>query len=161
MKIVLTGTPGTGKTAIAKILSEKYRIPVINEKNFAFSHRIGEFNEEGELEIPIKEMKEALNEKLKGMENIILEGHLLCEMKLEVDLCIVITMNPDLLELRLEERNYNEVKKLDNVFSVGIQYCLKHAKRNYKNVVEVANNKGLKELEDNIVKELRGKKLAP
>ena len=116
MKILITGTPGCGKTTLAKGLAKKLKFECINEKDFALKNSIGEFNEENELEIPIKLFEKKMNNFLKTKKNIIIEGHTLCEMKLLVDLVILIKIDPEELQLRLEQRNYADLKIMDNVF---------------------------------------------
>ena len=126
MKILITGTPGCGKTTLAKGLAKKLKFECINEKDFALKNSIGEFNEENELEIPIKLFEKKMNNFLKTKKNIIIEGHTLCEMKLLVDLVILIKIDPEELQLRLEQRNYADLKIMDNVFCEGIEYCHKN-----------------------------------
>ncbi|MBT4597259.1 MAG: AAA family ATPase, partial [Candidatus Diapherotrites archaeon] len=65
MRLIITGSPGTGKTTLAKSLGEKLNLTVLNEKDFALKNGIGSFNEENELEIPIKEFEEKANAFLK------------------------------------------------------------------------------------------------
>ncbi len=131
MKIAITGTPGCGKTTLAKQLGEKYGLKVINEKDFALKNSIGKFNDENELEIPIDAFEKKVNAFLQKNDNVLFEGHVLCEAKLKVDFVLLITINPEELEARLEQRNYAPSKVMDNVFCEGIEYCKKHLLRNY------------------------------
>ncbi|MFA6268217.1 MAG: AAA family ATPase [archaeon] len=131
MKLLVSGTPGCGKTTLAKMLGDKLKLKVINEKDFALKNSIGEFNEENELEIPLEKFEKKANEFLKKNDNILFEGHVVCEAKLKVDKVILITVNPEELEARLEQRNYSFQKIMDNVFCEGIDYCKKHVLRNY------------------------------
>jgi len=139
MNLVITGTPGCGKTTLAKKLGEKLGLRVINEKDFALKNKIGSFNEENELEIPIKEFEKKANAFLKKNDKVIFEGHVLCEMKLKVDKVLLLTIHPEELEARLEQRGYAPQKIMDNVFCEGIDYCKKHVLRNYSKskVIEV------------------------
>jgi adenylate kinase len=131
MKLMITGTPGCGKTTLAKNIGAKLNLPVINEKDFALKNSIGKFNDENELEIPIKEFEKKANSFLLKNKDVVFEGHVLCEMKLKVDKVILLTINPEELELRLEARHYSVDKIMDNVFCEGIDYCKKHVLRNY------------------------------
>ncbi len=55
MRICITGTPGVGKTAIARRLGEVLGYRVLNEKEFAIKEGIGDFDAaENELVIPLK-----------------------------------------------------------------------------------------------------------
>ena len=132
MKLAISGTPGTGKTTFAKALGKELNLEVINEKDFALKNGIGTFNEQDELEIPTKKFEDKLNDFLKTKEDIIIEGHTLCEANLDVDKFIIITLDPEKLQLRLELRDYPTEKIMDNLFCEGIEYCKKHAMRNYK-----------------------------
>ena len=131
MKLIITGTPGCGKTTLAKNLSKKLKLILINEKDFALKNSLGSFNDENELEIPLKEFEHKANEYLEKNENVVFEGHVLCEMKLKVDNVILIEIDPEELESRLEQRNYSMEKVMDNVFCEGISYCKKKVQKNY------------------------------
>ena len=158
MRILITGSPGTGKSKLAKWLGKKLKHKVIDEKEFAVAHGLGKFDDD-EFVIPMKKLQAALKKELKERKKVILEGHTLCEIKLPVDLCIVLEVDPELLEERLKQRNYSELKIQDNVFCEGIEYCKKHAKRNYRKVEIVKNEKTFKELQSKILVILREKGL--
>ena len=142
MNMAVTGTPGCGKTTLAKSLGKLLKMAAINEKDFALKNGIGSFNEENELEIPVKEFEKKANAFLAKNDGVILEGHVLCEMKLKVDRLVLLTISPEALESRLEQRHYAPQKVMDNVFCEGIEYCKKHAIRNYpKDKVFVVSSK--------------------
>ncbi len=158
MRILITGTPGTGKTAIAKRLGQALGFKVLNEREFALREGIGEFDAtENELVVPLEKLQERLNKFLGKEDNVIVEGHLLCEIKAGADAVVLLTCEPERLASRLELRGYNEVKIQDNVFCEGIGYCKKHTLRNYPKgrVIEVANNKDIKETLYDIIVKLR------
>jgi len=157
MRLLITGTPGVGKTTIAKALGKRLKYTVLNEKEFAVKAGVGEWDaEENELVVPLGKLEKALNSELAGKDNLIVEGHIACEARLKVDLAFVLRVHPELLELRLEGKKYGEEKVQDNVFCEGIDYCLKHAKRRYgRKVREIqCGGKGIKEIVDIIVTEL-------
>lgn len=149
MHALITGTPGVGKTSVARILARKLKAIHINEKEFAIQHNIGNLNiDTNEWEIPLSKLQKTLNKFLaqNKQKNIIIEGHTLCETKLKVDIVIVLKVNPEILEERLSrKRNYSSEKIMDNVFCEGIDYCLKHVKRRYKQekLLEVKNEKNI------------------
>ncbi len=159
MKLLITGTPGTGKTTIAKVLGEVFKAKVINEKDFALKNRLGRFNDENELEIPLLPIQKKVNSFLTKNKNVIFEGHVLSEVKIKVDAVIVLKIDPEDLEARLERRSYSPEKIMDNVFCEGIDYCLKHIKKNYsKNkIILVKSSPNYKVTVANILVELSKK----
>jgi adenylate kinase len=160
MRIAITGSPGTGKTSVAMALGKKLKYSVMNEKQFALDKGIGKWDEkEDELAIPLKKIEKELNKLLKKRKNLVLEGHLLCEIKLSVDFIVLIKVDPELLDLRLRKKGYREEKIQDNVFCEGIEYCKKHAYRNYKKkkIVEVGSQKTIKETMEYIIMGLKEK----
>jgi len=141
MRLAISGTPGSGKTTFARALGKRLGFEVLNEKDFALKNKIGSFNDQDELEIPIEEFEKKANLYLEKKDNVILEGHTLCEMKLKVDKFITISIDPEKLQLRLELRKYSEEKIMDNIFCEGIEYCKKHAKRNYGSKLIIIESK--------------------
>jgi len=142
MNIVITGTPGTGKTTLGKSLAQKLKHLYINEREFATEKGIGKWDsDENELVVPLKELGEELSKVLKKEKDVVLEGHMLCEIRLKVDLVLLIRLHPELLEERLEGKSWAEVKVQDNAFCEGIDYCKKHVLKNYKGikVIEVSS----------------------
>ncbi len=160
MRIIITGSPGVGKTSAAKALGKKLGYAILNEKQFALEEKIGKWNaEEDELVIPLEPYAKALNKLFTEKKNVIIEGHLLCELKAGADFIVLIRVHPELLEGRLHLRNYSEEKVQDNVFCEGIDYCKKKVLRNYteKKIIEVQSGKSIKETLDRIIMGLKEK----
>ncbi|MBI5884897.1 AAA family ATPase [archaeon] len=159
MKLIVTGTPGTGKTSIAGMLAKKLGIKLINELAFAQKKRIGSIDRKtGERLIPLKKLEKALKKELKANESLIVEGHLLCGLKLPADLIVVLRCSPKKLEARLSgKRNYSDEKILDNAFCEETGYCMLNAKASYpkEKIIEAGNDRNLKNSFNSIVKELR------
>ena len=158
MRIMLTGSPGVGKTGVAKALAKQLKFKLVNEKEFALKKGIGKWDVDNEeLVVPLGKLQKALNAFLKKEKNVILEGHLLCETKLKVDVVVLLRLHPELLETRLEERGYKAEKVQDNVFCEGIDYCKKHVLRRYpaKKLLEVYCKKTIKETSTHIIRELK------
>ncbi len=126
MRIILTGVPGTGKTSVAKILSEKLNYPVITVKDLV-----------KEEYVDTRKLRLKAMWATKDMEDVILEGHLFCEVKIPVDLVIVLRTHPDELRKRLESRNYPEKKVRENLMAEFVDYCLTKAEERYDDVWQV------------------------
>jgi adenylate kinase len=158
MQLLITGTPGTGKTTVSKQLAAKLGYAYLNEMDFSVKNQIGAWDTtENELVVPLDKLETALEKELKKQKKTVLEGHLLCEITLPVDLVIVLTVNPELLETRLETKQYKAEKLMDNLFCEGIEYCKKHAERNYSKarVVAIKNEKDINETLSNIMELLQ------
>lgn len=158
MKILITGSPGSGKSTIAKALGKKLEYSVINEREFAVKRGIGALDKKSkEWVIPLKEIEIKLNKLLNEIsarkENVIVEGHVLCEAKLDVDLVIVLQASAKTLQKRMKKRNYADEKIFDNLFCAETDFFRKQAIKNYgkKKVKEVSNEKDLKQTLVNIV----------
>jgi len=147
MRLLITGTPGTGKTTLGKKIAKKFNLQLINEKDFSLQNKLGKFNDSNELEIPLKKFEAKANTFLKKNDNIIFEGHVACETKLKVDYVILLKINPEELQMRLEARNYSTEKIMDNVFCEGIEYCKKNLNKNYpKSKIIVIDSKSTPEI---------------
>ncbi len=158
MKLIITGTPGTGKTSVAKALGKNLKHRVLNEKEFALQHGIGKWDaESNELVIPLKKLETALNSFLRKEKKVIIEGHLLCEIRVKADFVVLLRLHPELLEGRLARKQYAPEKIQDNVFCEGIDYCKKHTLRNYakEKVIEIQSQKTIKETTGLIISKLK------
>ncbi|MFB6190320.1 MAG: adenylate kinase family protein [Candidatus Nanohaloarchaea archaeon] len=131
MEIALTGTPGTGKTSIARELEEQ-GFKVIDLTEFVKENGLGTSGDEFEVDVP--EMVEALEER-EFEEDAVIEGHLAHHYP--ADLCVVLRCRPDELEERLKRRDYSRGKVEDNVESEALDLVLQEAVREQETVIEV------------------------
>ena len=118
MRIVMTGSPGTGKSSIARALSSALGLELIDIAEIAReSGLVGKSHE-----VDVGSLSKALS-FLKKRKSFLAEGHLACEMKLPADSVIVLRCRPDILRKRLQRRGYGKTKVGENVLSEALDYC--------------------------------------
>lgn len=135
MIIVITGTPGTGKSAVAHELARLIWAAVVDVKEIVENHKLFTKNKYGELEIDPKKLKKTLEKELNGFrvaDDIIIENHVLCEFKIPADYVFILRCHPDRLRKRLEKRKYRKQKLLDNLEAEMLDYCSQKVKKHYK-----------------------------
>ncbi|MBO8182010.1 MAG: AAA family ATPase [Archaeoglobus sp.] len=126
MIVALTGTPGTGKSSVAKHLSQKYEVRAVSELAEEFGCIMGEEPENGEKVLLVDveclagrlrgRLEGRLEEQVKAQTSgglLIVEGHL--SHLLPSDLIIVLRCNPVKLKERLKTKSWKEDKILENV----------------------------------------------
>ncbi len=126
MRLIITGTPGTGKTSVAEILSKRLGWKVIHDKDLA-KRRV----------VDLRSFRASAYNVLRRMENVIAEGHLFCEVKLPADAVVVLRTRPDVLAERLRKRGYPEEKIWENVEAEALDYCLLRAEEKYGSVNQI------------------------
>ncbi len=161
--IAITGTPGTGKTTLAKRIydyfkHENKRVYLITQdelikrtnSNIGFDHeRNSIIVDEDKLR---KDFKKSFESELNEYEIIIIDSHISHELKENVDLAIITKCDLEELKKRLIKRGYHEMKiheninaELLNVIGNEVEdYNIKHI------YYFTSNDKGLKEVFDAI-----------
>ena len=136
MVIVITGTPGTGKTTIAQILAKKLKLEMIPVKKIVERNRgMYEFKKQsGEKVVDLDKLRKKLMDEIKKIKgrSIIIENHLLCDMKLPAKWVFVLRCKPEVLEKRMERRAYSTAKIQENILAEMLDYCTQKARKNYK-----------------------------
>jgi adenylate kinase len=157
MIILLTGTPGTGKSTVAKILSRVTNSKLMHINNFATEEvSLGIDEETGSKVIDIKKLSDKI---LKlGEDNLIIEGHLSHLLSFG-DLVIVLRTNPTTLEERLKEKGFDERKIRENLEAEALDVCLIEGLENHKEVYEIDTTKKTpEEIVEDIIKIMKGEK---
>ena len=132
MKIVITGTPGTGKTIVADILGKALKQRVVHINDFAKKNKLFIGKARGSYVVDIKKLKR----KLANVDGI-LESHLLCEFSLSDSIVFVLRCDPKVLARRLQKRKYLRKKIKENLEVEALDYCTIKAEKNYDKVYDV------------------------
>jgi adenylate kinase len=136
MKIIITGTPCTGKSTAADYLAEKMKLPIIHVNDFAKKEKLILGKERGSYIIDLKKLRKKL-EKKDG----VIESHLLCEFSLPNSAVFVLRCNPNVLVKRMARRKYSRQKTKDNLECEALDYCTIRAGENYKKVHDIDTTK--------------------
>jgi len=159
--IIITGTPGTGKTSLAQILSKKLGLKIINVKEMIEEKNICEaYDQENQCKIVnLKKLKPLLIKKIKkSKEDLVIESHLSHHIpKQYVDLCLVTKTEIKTLQHRLEKRNYSPKKIRDNLDAEIFDLCLTEAQEAGHNIwiVDTTRKINKDQLINRIKKELK------
>ncbi len=176
MRIALTGTPGTGKTTVARLLP--YRVIDINAL-VKDGLNLGVDPERGCLEADMKALERKLKEMdgrdtwntadigdtgdtadTRGAEGItILEGHF---SHLLADRAIVLRLSPRALCPRLEARGYSQKKIKENLEAEALDVILVEAVENCSRVDEIdTTGKTPQEVARLVIKIVEGELVMP
>ena len=113
MRIALTGTPGTGKTAVASEL-RRLGFHVVDLNGFAKKHGlIGRRDRVRRTrEVDLGRMGRLIGQELPSNTTVFLEGHV--AHLIDVDYAVVLRCTPAVLRRRLAVRNYPASKVREN-----------------------------------------------
>jgi adenylate kinase len=130
--IVVTGTPGSGKTTVARRLAKTLRMPFIAVNDLVKEKRLYTGVSDGSLVVNAAKLARAL----RGFRGVV-EGHVLSDMRLPASVCVVLRASPRSIAARLRPRRYSPLKLEDNIEAEALDYCAIHALQNYRCVVQV------------------------
>jgi adenylate kinase len=128
----LTGTPGTGKTSLKKHLNKK----IISLSEYYEQASEGK-TDNGEWIVDI----EKLDNILEDSDCNVFEGNFSHKLD-KIDKVIVLRCDPQILEKRLESRNYSKNKVRENLEAeaIGLIYSEAIEIRDRANVFQVDNS---------------------
>jgi adenylate kinase len=153
MRIVITGTPGTGKSLVADELGRALKTRVVHVNDYARKKKLIIGKSRGSYVVDLKRLKKKL-EKEKG----IIESHLLCEFPLPNSVVFVLRCDPKVLARRLQKKKYLRQKIRENLECEALDYCTIKSEKNYKRVYDVdTTNRTVRQVVAKIVKILRKK----
>ena len=163
--IMITGTPGVGKTTISQALACQLDGKHINISTLVQQEQMikGQDQERDTLIVDNVRLSHRLQQIISNQKKpIILDTHYTNQNfeKLDISLVVVIRLDPDELTKRLHARKYHESKIFENVAAEILDVCLLNAVQHFEKhqVTEInATNQGVEEIIDIIIKTLDGK----
>ncbi len=137
--IALTGVPGTGKTSVAaELVRLGFRSVDLNALARSSGMILAHDEEDDSDEVDISLLSKAVAALLPVLgQDVVFEGHLACEFKIQGAYAIVLRTNPDTLKQRLSSRGYAKNKISKNAMSEMLDYCVIKSRANYKKVIEL------------------------
>jgi adenylate kinase len=140
--IIITGTPGTGKTTVSRIISKNLDINHIELSKLAKEQElIKEKDPERETYIIDKyRLEEKLDEILKNsLEPVIIDGHYAHDyIPFKEDVMVfVFRRAPWLLFDELKSRGYSRIKTWENLEAEIMGVCMNEAQEKHKIIYEI------------------------
>ncbi len=158
LKLTITGTPGTGKSTIARILSKKLKLPVYNISEIVKKERLySEFDEKrNAFIVDVEKLRNFFEDK----KDFIAEG--LVAHYIPSDILIILRVNPEKISERLAGRGYSGKKIKENEeaerFAVIATEAIENPKA--KRILHIdTSNRTPEEVVELVLKGVRGEEI--
>ena len=133
--IIVTGTPGTGKTTLASVLAKVIGADNINLTQYVSRHKLysGIDGQRGTKIIDMAKTRTRLKKELGAMSALVLDTHIPDEIvaKAMVRRVFVLRCHPRILEDRLRAKKWRADKVRENVLAEIVDSCLNDAVKHY------------------------------
>ncbi|MFW6310764.1 MAG: adenylate kinase family protein [Promethearchaeia archaeon] len=131
-KLIISGSPGTGKTTISEEISNFLKNTktlslneIVLEENFTISYDKVRDTQVADFERLLPFIIEEINNlEEKDLKFLIIEGHFTDIIPAQfIDYIIILRCHPDVLKERLEERSYSKNKIYENLQAEILGNC--------------------------------------
>jgi len=156
--ILVTGTPGSGKTSTASLIAEELGLKHINVGELIKQYKFYDgFDDTLETHIldedKLLDLMESMFQECADNNMGIVADYHSCELFPErwFDLVLVLRTNTDILYDRLEKRGYNEKKRSENLEAEIMQVVLEEARESYDlEIVHEVPSNTVEDMESNV-----------
>ena len=137
MIVAITGTPGTGKTEVAKALSKKLGWKYFSLNDIAEAGNLyeGYDEERGSKIVNIGKLREEVNALAATHRNMIIESHYAHDMP--ADVIFVLRTEPSVLRKRMMQKGFRAEKVAENVEAEMMEVIKDEAAAAHRNVHEI------------------------
>ncbi|MBI5393159.1 AAA family ATPase [Candidatus Woesearchaeota archaeon] len=149
--IIITGTPCTGKSTLAKELSKYLPAKLLDVNQVINKHKMKESYDKlrDTYIIDTKKLNKVLigyitQEKKAKTHYLIIESHLSHYLPSKyVSLCIITACDLKILQSRLKKRNYNQAKVRENLDAEIFEIIHHEAKQSHRKISRIDTTKGI------------------
>ncbi len=137
--IIITGTPGTGKTTVTQLLSDKINAKLISINSLLedYDLNLGVDEVRGYKIVDVESMIPIVDEiKHKYLDEILIfEGHLAQDYP-GADKVVILRCDPKILKERLSSRNWSDKKVHENVSAEILGICSQESFDTYGDIIQ-------------------------
>jgi adenylate kinase len=153
--IGVTGTPGTGKKTIGKLLAKDFGYNFIDLNKLAIEGQAILTNKAEFTEIDTFKLKPLVLSKINQFDSII-AGHLLPYVMSanQVKLVVVLRCSPFELEKRYKNRKYSNIKIKENISSEILDICFAESLKTFGEE-KIAEFDTTRKIPEELVKEIK------
>lgn len=154
MIITVSGTPCTGKTAVAKELAKLLGYDIVSIRDLIKKKKIksGYDRKRKSFIVDENRLDKNIRKFLDKRKNYIIEGGLAHFVK--GDLCIVLRANPRVLEKRMKKKRWPAGKIKENIEAEILDAAVIEATDTSKNIIEIDTSKKTAKQTARLIKKL-------
>ncbi len=163
MIICITGTPGVGKSTIAKRLAKRINAEILDLEEIAKKEKIvkGYDRKTNSYVIDETKLTKAVKKHISKEKSYVVPNHLAQFISPKItDFCFVLRYNPIKLARRLQRRKYPKRKIEENAETEILDSCLIEAIQNkHRRIHEIdTTNRKAIDVADEIIRVMKGRK---